>query len=155
MYDGADLPDPQLASGVALGVCVHFIASSGFAKLHVAGRGRGGLLAGLKSWPAPGTMRSILRQYATLSFAEGAPLSRRLNAFLRRHDALLVLLSASTLVFECAAVPAALLLPAAPRRLLIVVSCALHAGIALAQRSSPGGSNPLQRRPRGYRYSRG
>ena len=32
---------------------------------------------------------------------------------------------------------------------------ALHAGIALAQRSSPGGSNPLQRRPRGYRYSRG
>ena len=57
------LPDPQLASGVALGVCVHFIASSGFAKLHVAGRGRGGLLAGLKSWPAPGTMRSILRQY--------------------------------------------------------------------------------------------
>ena len=34
------LPAP-LASGVALGVCVHFISSSGLAKLHVAAEGKG------------------------------------------------------------------------------------------------------------------
>jgi len=42
------LPAP-LAGGVALGVCVHFIASSGLAKLHVAAAGKG-VRAGAAAW---------------------------------------------------------------------------------------------------------
>ena len=115
----------HLAHGVALGVCVHFVASSGFAKLHVAG--------GAAAWAEPSTLASILRQYNSLPIREGGPLLPRASALLVRHPLLVATLSAFTLVFECALVPAALLLPLALRPLLAAVSCMLHVGIAAVQ----------------------
>ena len=91
----------HLAHGVALGVCVHFVASSGFAKLHVAG--------GAAAWAEPSTLASILRQYNSLPIREGGPLLPRASALLVRRPLLVATLSAFTLVFECALVPAALL----------------------------------------------
>ena len=52
-------------------------------------------------------MRSILRQYATLSLGDGGPASPALNEYVTRRDGLLTLLAASTLSFECVCVPAA------------------------------------------------
>merc|ERR1712216_302651 len=46
------LPD-RFAEGAAFGICIHLLASSGFAKLVVGGR----------EWLHPGTMRSILSTY--------------------------------------------------------------------------------------------
>ena len=46
---GGQQPPAPLAGGVALGVCVHFIASSGLAKLHVAAAGKG-VRAGVAAW---------------------------------------------------------------------------------------------------------
>ena len=48
------LPEP-LAGGVALGVCVHFISSSGLAKLHVAAAGKG-VRAGVAAWCSRATL---------------------------------------------------------------------------------------------------
>lgn len=123
----------ELARGVALGVCVVFIASSGFAKLHVASKPGTSMLDGAAAWCAPGTMRTILRQYAGLQLDNFGPLSPTFNAFVRRHDLLLSSLAASTLIFECVAVPAALVMPPTMRLLLVVASCSLHMGIAVVQ----------------------
>ena len=114
----------RLSRGFALGVCVHFIASSGFSKV---------LIGGVIGWAAPGTMRSVLRSYGALSLANLGPGWPALNRWSVRHDTVLVGMSVSTLIFECVAVPASLFLGVELRVWLAFASVALHLGIASAQ----------------------
>ena len=42
-----------MLEGAALGVCIHFIGSSGMSKLLVGGA----------RWAAPGTLRAVIQEY--------------------------------------------------------------------------------------------
>lgn len=118
------LPLP-MAKGVAHGICIHFIASSGFAKL---------LVGGVSSWAAPETMRSILRHYGRFNLADAGPLSPMLNRFVCEHDSIASAIAAATLVFECVLVPLSLFLPCGgPRFAVALASVGLHIGIATVQ----------------------
>ena len=118
------LPD-SLAEGAALGVCVHFIGSSGLAKLIVGG--------GVLRWVDAATLGGILATYGKLNVVSGGPASASLAAALRRRPILVSLLGGGTLVFECLIVPAALLLPGPMRPLVAIASLAMHVGIFLVQ----------------------
>ena len=118
------MPSDELAAGAALGVCIHFIASSGWAKV---------LIGGARGWSHPDTMRGVLRAYGKHSVADSGPASKALCEFACSQDWLLVAISVGTLVFECVLVPAALLLPPTVRWTLVLASVALHLGIASMQ----------------------
>jgi len=119
----AVLPDAY-AEAVALGVCVHFIAGSGWAKV---------LVGGLKGWSSPGTLRSILRCYGKYSLGEAGPAFPAMNRLVAGSDALLRTLSMKTLLFECLVIPFSLFLPSHLRMYMIFASVALHFGIAAVQ----------------------
>jgi hypothetical protein len=119
----AVLPD-KYAEAVALGVCVHFIASSGWAKV---------LVGGLSGWLSPGTLRSVIQCYGKYSLGEAGPAIPAMNRLVASSDVLLTSLSAKTLLFECILVPASLFLPSHLRVYMIVASVALHFGIAAVQ----------------------
>ena len=65
------------ARGVALGVAVHFVLSSGVAKLWVGGG---------PAWMAPATMRTYLGVYRSARSGVARPLSPRLSAWLAERD---------------------------------------------------------------------
>jgi hypothetical protein len=119
----AVLPDAY-AEAVALGVCVHFIAGSGWAKV---------LVGGLKGWSSPGTLRSVLRCYGEYSLGEAGPAFPAMNRLVAGSDALLTALSVKTLLFECLVIPASLFLPSHLRVYMVFASVALHFGIAAVQ----------------------
>ncbi len=111
------------AQGFALGVCVHFIASSGWAKLCIGGW----------NWVHPETMRAYLRTYSKYSLQEGGPAIPALNRMMRRHDTCLVAISVVTLFIECLC-PLALLMPPGILRIGFALSMiALHLGIFFVQ----------------------
>ena len=103
------LPD-RLSQGFALGTCIHFIASSGVSKL---------MIGGTSGWAAPSTMRAVLRDYGRYSLAGCGPGWPSLNRWSVRHDTVLAGMSVSTLLFECVAVPAGLLMPRHARLWLV------------------------------------
>eukprot|EP00931_Biecheleriopsis_adriatica_P004682 TRINITY_DN106311_c0_g1_i1.p1 TRINITY_DN106311_c0_g1~~TRINITY_DN106311_c0_g1_i1.p1 ORF type:complete len:453 (-),score=49.27 TRINITY_DN106311_c0_g1_i1:156-1472(-) len=117
------------AEGVALGVCVHFVASSGLAKLIIGGR----------QWLLPCTMRNYLSTYGDLDLINGGPASPWLNRVFCRSDVLPACASLFTLLFECIIVPIALALPPGYVRLGIGAGMMfLHAGIFLVQSAAIG-----------------
>jgi len=117
------LPD-RWAEGVALGVCVHFVAASGLAKLHI-----GGL-----AWLGPGPLSSVLRWYGDLEFADGGPGSPRMNRLARDSQLCLSGLDKATLLFEILAVPAAMFLtPEARLCVGLGGMVCLHFGIYIFQ----------------------
>jgi len=116
------LPDAY-AAGLALGLCVHFIVSSGLAKLYIGGA----------EWVRPETMRSIMRTYGRLSFSEGGPWSPKLNRLVSDHDSLAWADSLGTLFFECVAVPLAFAVPVGARLTLGVTMLLMHVGIFAVQ----------------------
>lgn len=121
----AVLPD-RYAEGLALGFSVHFIASSGFAKVLIGGR----------DWASPSTMRNILGTYGKLSVGQGGPWSPRLNRLIVDHDILSAGEGVFTLLFECVAVPLALMIPLGMRVVLPLFAAsmvALHVGIFACQ----------------------
>lgn len=123
MWAVALLP-AHYAEGVAFGVCVHFIASSGFAKLYVGGQ----------EWLQPCTMRNYLMAYGELDFKSGGPGSPWMNKLVCRYDVLSGGASAFTILFECFIVPASLAMPPGACRLAICVTMVgLHVGILLVQ----------------------
>ena len=113
-------------SGAALGVAIHFVLSSGAAKLRV-----GGL-----AWARPHTMRTYLELYR--ASASRPPLSRRLSAALGGSDVCAAAIAIGTLLLECIAVPGTLLLPPDRRILAAYAMIALHAGIALTMSREVG-----------------
>ena len=111
---------PAIAHACALGVGVHFVFSSGLAKLAVGGA----------AWLAPETLRFYLSVYAASASAK--PASPRLSAWARARPWATAALAAATVALECALVPATLVAPAAWR--FGFGACgmiALHVGIAL------------------------
>ena len=87
------------AHAFALGVAIHFVLSSGVAKLQCGGR----------AWLEEGTMRVYLDVYRSSS--SGPPLSRALSRWLSRRAWATRAIARATLLLECVVVPAALLLP--------------------------------------------
>jgi len=118
------LPPGPAPKAAALGICVHFIASSGLAKLRVAG---------LAAWCRPDTLGGVMKTYGSLSIGDGGPGSAALNRFLVGHPPIVSLLATSTMVFEVCVVPGALALPRALQPLLTALSVGLHLGIAASQ----------------------
>eukprot|EP00928_Gymnodinium_smaydae_P023475 TRINITY_DN19360_c0_g5_i1.p1 TRINITY_DN19360_c0_g5~~TRINITY_DN19360_c0_g5_i1.p1 ORF type:complete len:488 (-),score=36.07 TRINITY_DN19360_c0_g5_i1:199-1662(-) len=119
------LPD-RYAEGMALGFCVHFIASSGFAKVFIGGR----------DWVHPITMRSILSTYGEYSLREGGPFSPTINRLIVKHEMLSAGDGVATLLFECVLIPLALAIPVGLRAvlpLLAVTMAVLHVGIFVCQ----------------------
>ena len=113
------LPE-RWASGAAWGVAVHFILSSGVAKLQVGGR----------EWLAPGTMGAYLGMFCESQ--RRPPLSRRLSRWTSAQPWALRAIAVGTLLLECGLVPATLLLPPfAGRAVGWVALVGMHVGIAM------------------------
>lgn len=110
----------EWASALAWGVVIHFVLSSGMAKLQVGGA----------EWMHPRTMRTYLGLYHASS--SRPPLSRRLNRWIAARDWALAAISAATLALEVVFVPATLLMPAPLRPLGWMALVGMHVGIALA-----------------------
>ena len=108
----------KLGCAVNFGVCIHFILSTGFAKIFV-----GGL-----SWLKPGTMREYLKAYGVSATAP--PLSKSLNRFIRARPWALVGISAATLLLELIVVPSSLIMPPAWRPACAYSLIVMHFGIA-------------------------
>eukprot|EP00930_Biecheleria_cincta_P042909 TRINITY_DN29522_c0_g1_i1.p1 TRINITY_DN29522_c0_g1~~TRINITY_DN29522_c0_g1_i1.p1 ORF type:complete len:448 (+),score=47.42 TRINITY_DN29522_c0_g1_i1:30-1346(+) len=115
---------PRWAEGVALGVCLHFVASSGLAKLYI-----GGL-----EWLGPGPLESVLRTYGDLSFSSGGPGSPKMSKLVRDSPLSMSLLDRMTLLYEVLVVPAALFLPPSARLAVgLGGMICLHLGIYVFQ----------------------
>ena len=115
--------DSPTAAGLALGVGIHLMLSSGAAKLTIGGR----------AWAAPATMRNVLRTYLEHDGPDG-PLLRPLAEAAVRSDVAMAVFGGGALFFEVALVPAlGLLLPARLRPLVAVGAVLMHAGIACLQ----------------------
>eukprot|EP00927_Polykrikos_kofoidii_P063495 TRINITY_DN58328_c0_g1_i1.p1 TRINITY_DN58328_c0_g1~~TRINITY_DN58328_c0_g1_i1.p1 ORF type:complete len:430 (-),score=54.16 TRINITY_DN58328_c0_g1_i1:42-1331(-) len=108
------------AHAAALGIAVHFIVSSGLAKLWVGGM----------SWMRPCTMRTYLDCYRGSQSGRG-PLNPTMNAWISRRAWASVAVSISTIVLECIVVPATLVAPPTWRHVGSIAMMLLHVGIAL------------------------
>ena len=134
------VPTPSVYSeAFALGVCIWFIGSSGYAKVVIGCssaerkefkqlHGRAGY-----GWLEPMTLKSVLEWYGGMDIGEGGPASPALNKWLRGNDYALTFLTVSTLVFEVLMVPLCLFVPAKYRYVMTAGSVLLHVGIAAAQ----------------------
>ena len=114
------LPSPY-AEAAIFGVAVHFCLSCGVAKCFVGGVA-GWVRGDEPSHPA--TMTTYLSVYHNSTSSR--PLSATLNRWLARHPSIV---GVGTLLLECVAVPACLLLPAAMRPLGVWGMIGLHVGI--------------------------
>jgi hypothetical protein len=113
----------EYAKGVALGVCIFFISSSGYAKLLVGGT----------EWAKSCTLDSVLEQYQKYNVPQGGPGLPALTRFARSQPWILSALASGTLLFECVLVPSSLFLPPALRVYMVYGSLGLHLGIAVMQ----------------------
>ena len=112
------LPD-EWAHAACFGVMVHFVFSSGVAKLIVGGT----------KWMGPHTMKAYLDLY--LPSKSNPPLSRRLNAEIADREWVMQLIGVGTIALECVLIPSCLLLPPAYRPLGALAMLSMHIGIAL------------------------
>jgi hypothetical protein len=114
------IPDSRYASAVSMGIGIHFVISSGTCKM---------VIGGARSWCHPETMRTYLEVYGE---SKGAPpISKSLNRWLRNHDWATIAISVGTLLLECVAVPATLLLPPQHRWVTCLAMVCMHIGIAI------------------------
>ena len=111
------------ARGAALGIAVHFVAASGFAKLRMAG----------SSWTTAHTLYAILKWYGGMKVENNGPLSHACNRFMQKHPTILSLSLISTLLIECIVVPAAFVLPQNIRVWIVAVLLLMHFMIAITQ----------------------
>ena len=120
------LPE-RLAHAASFGIAVHFVLSSGIAKLWY-----GGL-----EWCSPHTMAVYLDTYRPSK--SSPPLSRGLSTWLARRAWATRAIAVGTVALECVVVPATLLLPsAAVRRVGTALMVAMHAGIGGAMSARVG-----------------
>ena len=114
-------PDPAVQAGLSLGIAVHFVLSSGMAKVFVGGG---------SAWLAPSTMTTYLAVYGDSKSA--GPISKTLNRVGRDYPLAATLISAGTLLVECVLAPACILLLGPEQRwLLCALMLLMHVGIAL------------------------
>ena len=120
---GCVLP-PPFDQAVAFGVAIHFVLSCGIAKC---------LVGGISAWTGPQTMAVYLDTYHGSSTS--TPISKRLNRLLARPAAAAAV-GAGTLLLECVAIPATLLLPPWLRPVIGTYGMlGLHVGIGLGMSS--------------------
>ena len=113
------LPDAW-AHAASLGVMVHFVSSSGAAKIIVGG----------SSWMSPHTLRTYLELF--LPSKASPPLSRLVNTEISTRDWMTQLLALVTFTLECVLIPACLLLPPPYRLLGACAMMGMHFCIGLA-----------------------
>eukprot|EP00164_Ancoracysta_twista_P011297 GFYU01017368.1.p1 GENE.GFYU01017368.1~~GFYU01017368.1.p1 ORF type:complete len:481 (-),score=89.80 GFYU01017368.1:179-1621(-) len=110
----------EYASAAALGCVIHFVVSTGIAKL---------ALGGLR-WGQPSTMETYLKLYQTSRSMP--PLSKGLNRWAVGQPVVTALISMSTLVLELLVVPGvALFCPPSYRVLAFWLMLGMHVGIAV------------------------
>ena len=119
------LPDAANSRGyakaAALGVVIHFILSSGVAKVWVGG--------GAREWTRPATMRTYLNTYRPSKTA--GPISPIASAWVSARPWALTTIGGATLLLEIILVPATLLTGARIRAAALLALVAMHVGIAL------------------------
>lgn len=108
------------AHAIAHGVVVHFVLSTGIAKLTVGGLG----------WMLPDTMMTYLSIYGGSSTS--GPLLKRLNRWLLQNSVACSLFSINAIVLEVFLVPATLFVPSPYRPVGLYLMLAMHLGIASA-----------------------
>ncbi|CAK9043222.1 unnamed protein product [Durusdinium trenchii] len=121
---------PEKAQAVASGLCVLYILGSGLSKLRVGGT----------AWPAPATLRAILRTFAQKTPRQGGPILLFANRWVCHSDLLCGFLASTTLLFECLLAPlGAFLLPSHWRLPSVGLAMVLlHLGIGAVQSGAIG-----------------
>ena len=109
----------EYASAASLGIAVHFVMSTGIAKLWVGGA----------AWLGPATMRYYLTAYHDAKTQLSRPLLPSLNRWIVRKPWACRFISVSTIVLECGIVPMALFLPAHLRSIGTLGMVLMHIGI--------------------------
>ena len=118
-------PDP-FGSAICYGACIHFILSTGLAKMLVGGR----------AWASSECMRVYLEAYGASSSVP--PLSPTLNKWIRRQPAVTKMIAVVTLALELVIVPGTLLIPHAFRPIASAALLCMHLGITIVMSSFVG-----------------
>ena len=113
------LPDAW-AHAASFGVMVHFVLSSGIAKVIIGGAG----------WLDARTLKTYLDVYRPSK--SSPPLSRRVSQEIAARTWMLQLIGAGTILLECLLIPACLLLPPTYRPLGALAMIGMHFGIGLS-----------------------
>ena len=121
------VPDSSYASALSLGIAIHFVFSSGVAKV---------LVGGGVEWIKPGTMRTYLSLYGASKSAK--PLIPALNKWVARRDWATTSIGAATLVLECVLIPGCLLLPPEWRFVGALTMIVMHVGITVVMSTMVG-----------------
>ena len=114
------------------GIAIHFILSSGYSKIVVGCRDRGGMLSSSSSWIHPCTMEAYLtcfRQYSTTKLSK--PISPKLNERICSSKLLCTSISIFTILFECIITPGSLFMTPEQRPIVCYTMIGFHVGIAL------------------------
>ncbi|CAE8582863.1 unnamed protein product [Polarella glacialis] len=122
---GMLLPDCY-AQAASFGFAIHFVLSSGLAKLKVGGR----------SWMLPHTMQVYLDIYR--DSRSSPPLSKGLSLWLAKRAWATRTIGIATIALECIVVPSTLLMPPAWRSIGSALMIAMHLGIASAMSGTVG-----------------
>lgn len=109
----------EYASAFSWGIAIHFIMSTGIAKIIVGGR----------HWLAPGTMKSYLTVYSNAKMKLSRPLAPDLNRWACRRPWVTRLISLSTVFLECILVPSTAFLPPSHRWIGSSGMILMHIGI--------------------------
>ena len=108
------------AHAASFGVMIHFVLSSGAAKLIVGGT----------AWMGAHTLKAFLDIFRDSK--SNPPVSSFLNAEIAARAWLTRLIGLATIALECVLIPGCLILPAAYRPLGAIAMAGMHVGIALS-----------------------
>jgi hypothetical protein len=149
LYDVWALCLPEAwAHAACFGIAVHFVLSTGIAKLSVGGlswmrcdsKSRHARIHGsklvIRPVCRPETMRTYLDCYRGSKSAP--PFSKQANAWLSGSDTRTTALAVGTVLLECVLVPSSLFLPPNARPLLAAMLIMMHIGIAVTMSTRVG-----------------
>ena len=120
LYNSVAMVLPSnFAAACSFGIVIHFILSSGVAKI---------VIGGLQGWVHSSTMRLYLTVHGNSSSMP--PLSQKLNKTFRDSDFLCTAVSIFTLALECVFVPLSLFINVEHRWIITVLMVIMHIGIA-------------------------
>jgi hypothetical protein len=116
------------ASAVSWGVAVHFVLSTGLAKIYIGGN----------EWTAASTMRFYLTTYYSAKMKMSRPFLPSWNRWACQRNWATVFIATSTILLECGIVPLTLFLPASTRWIGSACMILMHIGIFLLMSKKVG-----------------
>jgi hypothetical protein len=127
MWAMACITDLEYRHACAWGIAIHFVFSSGYAKLVVGRVSKNGV----PRWLHPSTMETYLTTYREARHSQSRPLLPDLNRRLCDSKFLTSTIATSVLLLECILVPGTLFVDAEYRPLACYAMIFMHIGIAL------------------------